>query len=72
MFVAAQIAPMSLRQVAEQHFAYAHALQAGDFETDELAHAANLAFLALAQNEAQLIVILPFDVGAFERLVVEA
>ena len=57
--VAAQIAPLACRQPAQRHAAAAHALQPGHREADQFAHPADLPLLALAQHEAQLVLVLP-------------
>ena len=62
---------MADRQVAQTHAAYANAFQSGYLETDQLAHPSDLTLLALAQNETQLVSILPRDLRALERNAVE-
>ena len=57
----AQVAPLAERQVAEHDAADAHPLQAEHLQADRLAHAADLALPALAQHEAQLVVVEPLD-----------
>ena len=57
--VTAQIAPLPDRQITERHFADAHAPQASHLQSDQFAHAPDLALLAFTQNEAQLILVLP-------------
>ena len=55
----AKVAPLAHRQRAERDAAAAHALQSGHHEADQLAHAADLALAALAQREAQLVLVRP-------------
>ena len=69
--VLAQVAPLARRQVAELDAADADALEAGDFQADQLAHAADLALLAFAQDKAQLVLVLPAHLGRLQRLAVE-
>src|SRR5258705_4088893 len=70
--VAPQVAPLRGWQLAQYYVSDAHALESGDLESDEFAHAADLALLALAQYEAQLIPVLPAHFGALERRAVKA
>jgi hypothetical protein len=53
-------------QRTEQHPARADALQASDFESYHLAHTTNLALSPFPQAEAQLILVLPNDLGGLE------
>lgn len=69
--VCAQIAPLPRRQVAEAHAPDAYPLQSGDFQADQLAHAADLPLAAIAQDEAQLVGVLPPDPGRAQFLAVE-
>jgi len=59
------------RQLAERDASGAHALQSGHRETDRLAHAPDLALLALAQNNTQLMLVLPRDARRLQLLAVE-
>lgn len=63
---------MAKRQVAESERADAHALEADDAQADQLAHPPDLALSALAENEAQLIVVEPLDPGRLQFPVVKA
>src|SRR5665213_2746770 len=58
-FVTTKITPLAHRQWAQRNAAAAHALEPGDCEADQLAHAPDLALAPLAQHEAQLVVVLP-------------
>ena len=57
--------------MAEHDVADADALEADHLEPDQLAHAADLALLALGEHEAQLLGVLPVDARPLERLAVE-
>src|SRR5258706_12594177 len=72
LLVTVQVTPLSGRQLAERHAADAHAFQAGHVQAHEFAHAPDLALLALAQHEPQLIAVLPGDLGGLERYVIQA
>src|ERR1700674_4269603 len=67
-----QIAPLARRQVTQHDIADTHTLQSDDMKTDQFAHAADLPLSAFLQDEAQLIGVLPHDLGRLERLVVQA
>ena len=67
-----QVAPLAERQVAQHHAADAHALQADDLQADQFAHAPDLALLALGQHKAQLLRVLPFDLGRQQGLPIQA
>jgi hypothetical protein len=41
-------------------------LRPGDLQADQLAHAADLALLAFAQDEAQLVLVLPAHLGRLQ------
>jgi hypothetical protein len=60
------------RQVSQSDRADADALEAADAQADQLAHAPDLALSSLAEHEAQLIIVQPFDLGRLELAVVEA
>ena len=66
-----EVAPLASRQRAEHDRADAHALQPEHLQADRLAHAADLSLHAFAQDEAQLVVVGPFDARREERLAVE-
>src|SRR5690606_41834504 len=66
-----QETPLPQRQVAELDLADAHALEAHHVQPNLFAHAADLALAALAQHEAQLVVVDPFDLGRPQRAVVQ-
>src|ERR1700761_2280726 len=70
-FVVRQVAPLPRRQRTERHAAHTHAFEADYFQTDQLAHAPDLTFLAFTQHEAQLFAVLPANLGRLERHVVE-
>jgi hypothetical protein len=55
--------PLPKGQLAQRNPTDADSLQSSDFQADKLAHPANLALLALAQYKAQLMFILPRDLG---------
>src|SRR5471032_670944 len=69
--VFAQVAPLAHRQLAQDDAADAHPLQLGDDEVDGLAHATDLALAALAQHEAQLVLVGPADLGRAQLLAVQ-
>ena len=72
VLVIVQVTPLTGGQVAQANLADPHPFEAGDFEADQFAHAANLAFFAFAQHKAELILVLPAYYGALQRLAVEA
>ena len=51
-FVGGEVTPLAGRQVAENDLADSHALQTEHAQPDGFAHAADLALLALLQDEA--------------------
>ena len=60
-FVGAQIPPLPKREVSEADTPDADALEADDVQADQLAHATDLPLATFAQNEAQLVFVLPGD-----------
>src|SRR4051794_24404200 len=66
-----EIAPLTGRQCAKRDTAHPNALEADDFESDQFAHAPNLALLAFPQHEAKLFTVLPAHLRGFERHAVE-
>src|SRR6185436_2327139 len=60
------------RQVAKLDAANSYALEAADAQPHQFAHAPDLAFLAFAQHETQLIGVLPRDLRRLERGAVQA
>src|SRR3990167_690224 len=71
-FVRAQVAPLPHGQVAQCDTADTDAFQAHHLQAHLLAHAANLALLALGQHGGQLLGVLPFHLGGFQWLAVQA
>ena len=69
--VRTEITPLTGRQCAEHDVAHSHALETHDVQSDQFAHAANLALLAFAQHEAQLLAVLPANHRGLERYAVE-
>uniref|UniRef100_A0A1I7YBE7 GP-PDE domain-containing protein n=1 Tax=Steinernema glaseri TaxID=37863 RepID=A0A1I7YBE7_9BILA len=59
-------------QVAQHQIANTHALQTHNLQTDQFTHAANLAFLAFAQDKTQLVIVLPGHLGWQQGLTVQA
>ena len=70
-FVGPEKSPLAYRQVTQQHAADAHAFQTQNLQPEQFTHAADLALLAFAQDEAQLIFVLPGHPGRSERFAVE-
>src|SRR5690606_594218 len=66
------VAPLAHRQVAQHQIANTHALQTHNLQTDQFTHAANLAFLAFAQDKTQLVIVLPGHLGWQQGLTVQA
>jgi len=59
--ILSQVAPLSWRQLTQPHATDANPLQPGHFESDQFAHASDLALAAFREDEAQLIGVLPAD-----------
>ena len=66
-----QIPPLPYRQIAKHDATYADSLQSNHPQADHFAHAPDLAFLAFAQYEIELIFILPAYLGRLQRLAIE-
>ena len=63
---------MPERQVANPDRADADALEAGDAQPDQFAHAPNLPLASFAENETELIVVELFDYRRFQLPRIEA
>ena len=66
-----QIPPLTRLERPELHVSDTDAFQADDRQADELAHAPDLALLAFAQDETQLIAVLPPHVCPLQDLAIE-
>src|SRR5487761_2504838 len=71
LLVASQVAPLAHGQRAQRDAPDAHAFQAGHGQADQFAHAADLALAAFAQDEAQLVLVLPRHARGLELDAVE-
>ena len=72
LFLLAEVAPLAGGDVAEHDVADSDAFEANYLKPNEFTHASNLSFFAFAQDEAELIVILPADFCGLKLLVVKA
>jgi hypothetical protein len=59
LLVGPQVPPLAYRQSSQRYIAAADSLQPGYEKAHQLAHAADLALAALAQDEAELVFVLP-------------
>src|SRR5437870_10791997 len=67
-----QVPPLAQRQRSERHVSDADALQAKHFQSDHLAHPADLPLLSLCQHESQLRFVLPRNRRRLQQLAIEA